>query len=78
MATRNFWVEADIDGRKTELAGGPRSKGGGFAMNIYMRNEGDIDRPIEIDGIVKSDGSLMLRVTDKERNEEIFLKETNR
>ena len=78
MATRNFWIEADIDGRKTELAGGPRRKDGGFSMVIYMRNEGGIDRPIKIDGFVKSDGSLMLRVTDKERNEEIFLKETNR
>ena len=78
MATRNFWIEADIDGRKTELAGGPRRKDGGFVMNIYMRNEGGIDRPIDIEGIAKSDGSLMLRVTDKENNKEIFRKETDR
>ena len=78
MATRNFWIEAGIDGMKTQLKGGPRAKDGGFSMVIYMRNEGGIDRPIDIEGIAKPDGSLVLRVTDKENNKEIFLKETER
>ena len=29
MAVRNFYVEADIDGRQTMLGGGPRNKDGG-------------------------------------------------
>ena len=29
---RNFWIDVDIDGRKTRLSGGPKSKDGGFFM----------------------------------------------
>ena len=28
MAMRNFWIDVDIDGRKTLLSGGPRTKDG--------------------------------------------------
>ena len=42
MAVRNFWVDASIDGRKTELSGGPKSKGGGMKVVIKQREEGSI------------------------------------
>ena len=42
MATRNFWIEADIDGRKSRLTGGPQRADGGFTMVIKMRHEGGI------------------------------------
>ena len=42
MAVRNFWVDADIDGRKTELSGGPASKEGGMKITIKQRDEGSI------------------------------------
>ena len=32
---RNFWMDASIDGRKSELVGGPASKDGG--MNVVIR-----------------------------------------
>lgn len=37
---RNFWLTADIDGRKTELAGGPRHREGGMFVEIRQRDEG--------------------------------------
>ena len=40
MAMRNFWIEANIDGRKTKLMGGPRSKTGGLRLQIRMRDSG--------------------------------------
>ena len=42
MATRNFWIDADIDGRATMLSGGPRNKSGGMEVRIYQRETGGI------------------------------------
>lgn len=42
MAVRNFWVDASIDGRKTDLSGGPVSKEGGMTISIKQRSEGGI------------------------------------
>lgn len=63
MSVRNFWLEADIDGRATQLEGGPRSKDGGFSQTIYIRDEGGIERAVDIQGRAKSDGSLVIDVT---------------
>lgn len=49
MSVRNFWVEVVIDGRKTVLSGGPRSKTGGMNIRIYQRDKGTITQPIYID-----------------------------
>lgn len=40
MAVRNFYVEADIDGRQTTLGGGPRDKEGEMTVHIHQREEG--------------------------------------
>ena len=48
MAVRNFWIDADIDGRATMLGGGPRSKDGGMDITIYQRDEGGIKRAFTI------------------------------
>ena len=42
MAVRNFWVDADIDGRATMLSGGPRAKDGGMTIRIRQRDNGGI------------------------------------
>lgn len=42
MAVRNFWVDANIDGRKTMLSGGPTSKEGGMCVVIKQRSNGGI------------------------------------
>lgn len=39
MAVRNFWIDANIDGRLTELSGGPRDKTGGMDVTIKQRAE---------------------------------------
>jgi len=65
MAVRNFWIKADIDGRKTMMEGGPVRKDGGFSMTIFMRGEGGITKPLEIEGMATKDGRLDLYVNGK-------------
>ena len=54
MATRNFWVEAAVEGRKTPLAGGPRSKDGGMDILLTVREDGGISDAVRI--VCRSDG----------------------
>lgn len=50
MPVRNFYIEADIDGRKHKLTGGPGNKEGGFLLRVYMRDEGEKFIPVVIKG----------------------------
>jgi hypothetical protein len=62
MAIRNYWIDANIDGRKTRLTGGPRRKDGGFDLRIKIRNDGGIsDGMLVVCGNAPSeDGTLKL------------------
>ena len=68
MAVRNFWVDADIDGRQTELGGGPRSKSGGMDVTVYQRDDGSISTAIRIACRVNFEGKLVLAVRDGDGN----------
>ena len=48
MAVRNFWVEASIEGYKTQLKGGPRGKEQGMMVRLYQRNRGEIETAISV------------------------------
>lgn len=60
---RNFWLELGVDGSKTRVETGPRSKDGGFHLTILQRDGGGIIRAAEIDGRVMSNGKLRLSLT---------------
>ncbi len=47
---RNFWVELEVDGKKTKVKTGPRSSSGGIYLQIYMRNKGHVEKVLEIIG----------------------------
>ena len=47
---RNFWIEAEVDGRKTPIAFGPTGKDGGFSLTVFMRNEGEVERVVAMSG----------------------------
>lgn len=48
---RNFWIELEVDGRKTKSATGPQGKDGGFKLIIKMRENGEIsEKEVHIDG----------------------------
>lgn len=76
MAIRNFWIEGHVDGRKTEITGGPRSKEDGFSLTIYMRHNGSITEPVTISGRAH-EGKLFLEVKDIE-GATVLLHETKR
>lgn len=59
---RNFWVNANIDGRASPLTGGPIRKDGGFNEKVYMLQNGEAMQVVEIDGRVSRDGTLYLEV----------------
>lgn len=63
MAVRNFWIEADVDGRETPLAGGPRSKDDGFTLTVFVRHDGSILTGFTVSGHAAQDGQLRLSVS---------------
>lgn len=67
MASRNFWLDTNIDGRKTDLSGGPRNKEGGMSLTLKQLSEGQRNDCVRIQSwsTVDKDGRIMLatRVT---------------
>ena len=58
---RNFWIDAQVDGR-TSVATGPAAKDGGISIRIRQRQNGAIIDALRIDGFAMKDGELVLRV----------------
>ncbi len=65
MAVRNWWVEVEIDGRITKLAGGPRAKDGEFTLTIRQRNRGQLSEVLVVDGRVTKDDELQIWVSPR-------------
>ena len=76
MAVRNFYVEANIDGRQTLLGGGPASKTGEMTVRLYQRDAGEIADCLLIE-CRERNGQLITEVYDKNHNL-IFTNETIR
>lgn len=62
---RNFWIEAEIDGRKSAFASGPVSKEGGFTLDISIRDSGSVSRALTVWGRVNHAGEIVLSVENK-------------
>lgn len=79
MAVRNWWIEVEIDGRKTKLCGGPQSKSGGFSLSIHQRENGKIiHRVLGVSGDVEEDGSLHLAAYGDNTTGPVFVRRTHR
>ena len=76
MAVRNFYVEANIDGRQTILGGGPRANTGEMTVRLYQRNKGEVTDALLIE-CWERDGVLVTDVYDKNHTL-IFTNETKR
>ena len=65
MALRNFWLETEIDGRKTKLKGGPKSRTGGLCTKLYVR---DNSKSILACKVVcrECDGDLIVMIYNKD------------
>lgn len=58
---RNWWITTEIDGRST-MAGGPRSKDGGFNLHIKQRSDGGIVEAVRVSGWIGASGDLILDI----------------
>lgn len=70
VAVRPFYMTADIEGRRTELTGGPRSKDGTMEIKIQQRNKGEIETAFDIFSYsIEEDGKryLVTSVKDSQR-----------
>lgn len=65
MATRNFYVEGHVDGRASDLTGGPRNREGGMRLYVTQRNHGSIETAFTLRSWVMVDGRLITTVTDR-------------
>ena len=66
MAVRNFYVEANVDGRDTTLSGGPKSKTGGMRVKIFQRSNGEIEEALTI-RCVENNGQLQTFVYEGDK-----------
>lgn len=59
---RNFWLKIAVDGKKTDIGTGPRSRAGGFRCQVLQRADGVIHHDdITVEGINR-DGLLELKI----------------
>jgi hypothetical protein len=58
---RNFWVVTEADGLKTVDATGPKSSGGGFTTDVYVKEGGRSVKKVAIRGVVEG-GNLIVEV----------------
>ena len=65
MAVRNFWVEANINGYKSKVQGGPRRKEDGMEVTIYQRDNGEISTAFQVNCKVTPSGNLITSVFDE-------------
>ena len=64
---RNFYIKGSIDGRKTNLTGGPSRRNGGMVLNLTQRNNGSIDKCATIECYAEGD-VLKTIIYDKNGN----------
>lgn len=64
---RNFYIQGNIDGRKTALSGGSSRKDGGMVLNLTQRNNGGIEKCASI--VCVADGTeLRTAIYDRNNN----------
>ena len=55
---RNFWIELQVDGRRSMVKTGPVAKGGEFRIDLYIRDGGAVKDAGAIHGRCYADGTL--------------------
>lgn len=73
---RNFYIKGSIDGRKTNLTGGPSRKDGGMVLNLTQRNNGGIDKCATIE--CNAEGDVLKTIIYDKDGKTIFENITNR
>lgn len=66
MAVRNFWINVSVDGKKNDIATGPRSKNGGMQINLFLRQNGQSKKAITI-LCTEDSGQLLIDVQNEKK-----------
>lgn len=74
---RNFWLELAVDGKRTDVATGPRSADGGFELTLRQRNHGTVEYAGSLRGIVRH-GKLTLEFVPAKPTDILTLLTTER
>lgn len=61
---RNFWIEVEVDGRRTRISAGPKSKDGGLSVRLFQRDRGEVREVLTIRSTVEVEGRLLRTVVD--------------
>ena len=59
---RNFWITSKIDGRKSELSGGPKANSGKMITEIRQNVQGESKIVFTIKCYANGDGSLTTEI----------------
>lgn len=62
---KDFWLDCDIEGRKTMLSGGPRRKGGNLKAELYVKEEGCSKCAVILDCFTNEEGKLQINIINK-------------
>lgn len=46
---RNAWIQVRVDGRKSEIATGPRARNGGMIARFYVRHNGSVTPSVTVE-----------------------------
>ena len=68
MSLRPFYVEANIDGRQTNIGGGPRAKDGQMNVYLMMRDNGKKKTAYRISCFPTGEDMLCMQVIDSDGN----------
>lgn len=72
---RNFYMKSMIDGRRTLLTGGPRSKNGGMFITLYQKEKGESVEILSVVSTVLPNGKLKTVIRMKGVEPEIIITE---
>lgn len=64
MSLRPFYVEANIDGRKTNIGGGPKAKDGQMNVYLLMRDKGAKKTAYMVSCYPLEDNKLCMEIKD--------------
>ena len=66
MSMRNFWINTSVDGRNSDLSGGPRSNDGRMSTKLYVNSNGSSTQAVYL-GCDPDGDKLNIRTTVVDR-----------
>lgn len=65
---RNFYLDAQVDGRKNHLHGGPAAKSGGMSIDVYQNHDAESELAVKVLCQATESGTLLVQVYDPHGN----------